>query len=110
MSDSELTPNLHSTNEVGGEEGLWCPPRGVVRGCDVAGRVLPDWFLAPCAPMDNIRYPYVGEGADGAIRSARIDETEAETLDPGDPRRQDLLASAQRWYEQAQALGGPTAD
>jgi len=61
--------------------------------------------------MDEMRYPYVGEGADGALRSARIDETEAETLDRDDPRRAELLASAQRWHEQAKALGeGNTAD
>jgi len=37
--------------------------------------------LGTMPPMMDMRYPYVGTGADGALRSARIDESEAETLD-----------------------------
>lgn len=50
------------------------------------------------------REPYVGDGADGARRSARIDREEADGLDRGDPRRDELLASAERWDRQAEQL------
>jgi hypothetical protein len=47
------------------------------------------------------RLPYVGTGADGARRSAEIDRTEADGLDAADPRRDELLQSADRWELQA---------
>jgi hypothetical protein len=51
----------------------------------------------------TVRTPYVGEGAGGARRSAQIDREEADTLDPDDPRRDQLLASAEEWERQADA-------
>jgi hypothetical protein len=54
------------------------------------------------------RTPYVGEGADGARRSAEIDRNEADTLDPGD-RRDEVLLSAERWDEQATEIEFDTA-
>lgn len=50
-----------------------------------------------------MRNPYVGEGAEGARRSAAIDRSEAEGLDPG-PYRDSVLSSEARWLEQAEAL------
>lgn len=58
------------------------------------------------------RRPYVGEGADGCRRSAEIDRAEADTLATGPhqpgwdggERRASLLASAERWEEQARAI------
>jgi predicted lipid-binding transport protein (Tim44 family) len=50
------------------------------------------------------RHPYVGEGADGARRSAQIDREEADGLDADDQRRATLLESAARWEEQAEAI------
>jgi hypothetical protein len=50
-----------------------------------------------------MRKPYVGEGAEGARRSAAIDRSEAEGLDPG-PYRDSVLSSEARWLEQAEAL------
>jgi hypothetical protein len=50
------------------------------------------------------RAPYVGEGIDGAIRSAQIDREEAGGLVQGDPRRHELLVSADLWMRQAEAL------
>lgn len=47
------------------------------------------------------RNPYVGDGEDGARRSARIDREEVDGLAWDDPRRDELLASAQRWEDQA---------
>lgn len=55
------------------------------------------------------RVPYVGEGADGARRSAQIDREEADVLPPGEGRDL-LLASAEAWDRQAredQALESP---
>lgn len=54
-------------------------------------------------PSGRHRFPYVGDGVDGALRSARIDEEEAEMLDPGE-RRDALLLSAERWRMQADEL------
>lgn len=54
--------------------------------------------------MSLMREPYVGTGIDGALRSAQIDESEADTLDRHDPRREDVLESARRWREQAAVL------
>ena len=50
------------------------------------------------------RRPYVGEGADGARRSAEIDRNEADTYDRDDARRDAALASAERWEAQAAEL------
>jgi hypothetical protein len=50
------------------------------------------------------RHPYVGEGADGARRSAQIDREEADGLAADDPRRAGLLESAARWEQQADAI------
>jgi len=50
------------------------------------------------------RTPYVGNGADGAWRSAQIDREEADVHDMGDPRRDELIASARRWEAQAEEL------
>lgn len=52
----------------------------------------------------TIRIPYVGQGPDGCRQSAQIDREEADTLDRDDPRRDELLASAERWERQAQGL------
>lgn len=54
--------------------------------------------------MEQMRRPYVGEGVDGALRSAAIDESEAECLDASDPRVEELRASARRWRAQADQL------
>lgn len=54
------------------------------------------------------RPPYVGEGVDGAIRSAAIDLSEAEGLDALDPRREGVLASMRAW--QLQAVDGLVAE
>jgi hypothetical protein len=43
------------------------------------------------------RRPYVGEGADGCRRSAEIDRSELDTLDPDDPRVPYLRESAAEW-------------
>ena len=50
-----------------------------------------------------MRDPYVGEGADGCRRSAAIDRSEADGLDPG-PYRDTVLASAAAWEQQAEQL------
>jgi hypothetical protein len=50
------------------------------------------------------RPPYVGEGADGARRSAQIDREEADLLDESRyAARERLLTSADQWLEQAGA-------
>jgi hypothetical protein len=56
-------------------------------------------------PLAVERRPYVSHGIDGALRSATIDREEADTLAPGDPRRDELLDSARRWDQQARRLG-----
>jgi hypothetical protein len=45
--------------------------------------------------------PYVGKGAEGMRASAQIDREEADTLDSGDPRREELLARADEWERRA---------
>ncbi len=50
------------------------------------------------------RQPYVGEGEDGARRSAQVDREEADRLDYFDERREQLLVSAERWDRQAYEL------
>jgi hypothetical protein len=50
------------------------------------------------------REPYVGEGADGARRSAQIDREEADTYAPGSLAWNRLLLSAERWEEQARRI------
>lgn len=54
--------------------------------------------------MPDHREPYLGDGVDGALRSAEIDREEAGALMQGDPRRHELLLSAERWVAQAHAL------
>lgn len=54
--------------------------------------------------MAATRDPYVGEGADGARRSAQIDREEADTLDRDDPRWAGRMLSAQAWEEQAEQI------
>lgn len=54
------------------------------------------------------RTPYVGEGADGARRSAEIDRTEADTYDRDSEDWQRCMSSAQRWDEQAEAIEART--
>ncbi|MDN5768923.1 MAG: hypothetical protein L0H96_24705 [Humibacillus sp.] len=49
------------------------------------------------------RGPYVGDGADGARRSAQIDREEADCLPLGEARDR-CLASAQQWDRQARHL------
>lgn len=50
----------------------------------------------------NRRRPYVGEGADGCLRSADIDRSEADGIRGEDRERiVELLGSASRWEEQA---------
>lgn len=50
-----------------------------------------------------LRRPYVGQGVDGARRSARVDHEEADTLPAGEDRDRCLL-SAERWGRQAEHL------
>lgn len=56
--------------------------------------------------MSAHRTPYVGDGADGARRSAQIDREEADLLPLLDPRIDELLESASRWDQQASELDG----
>lgn len=53
--------------------------------------------------MPHLHYPYVGEGADGARRSAQIDLEEADCYDPGEWRNRCLM-SAEWWLLQAEYL------
>ncbi len=53
--------------------------------------------------MTGHRNPYVGDGADGARRSAQIDLEEADCLPTGD-QRDTCLLSAERWIMQAEEL------
>ena len=64
----------------------------------------PSHPVTPHSAEQWTRRPYVGEGADGARRSAEIDRTEAEGLAWSDPRRVELLESAARWERQADLL------
>lgn len=50
------------------------------------------------------RSPYVGDGVDGALRSAQIDREEADCLDRTDARYERLLDSAAAWERQAAEL------
>lgn len=50
----------------------------------------------------TIRNPYVGDGVDGCLRSAQIDQEEADLLDLADPRRAYLHDSAEAWQAQAE--------
>lgn len=63
----------------------------------VADLARPAWP----APGRPARHPYVGEGSDGARRSAEIDREEADGLDRDDPRYGLLLTSAAEWDAQA---------
>jgi hypothetical protein len=57
------------------------------------------------------RNPYVGEGAEGACRSAQINPEEADTLPPGNDRDSCLL-SAEGWHRRPNRSNqpGPTSD
>lgn len=55
-------------------------------------------------PRQPDRPPYVGEGADGARRSAEIVAEEIDLLACNDPRREWLAESRQRWLDQAARL------
>lgn len=86
--------------------------------------LIPEEYVAGRFPQQRSRHrtPYVGEGADGARRSAQIDREEAEMLPTGphqpgwnpdiEERRAHLLASAEAWESQAahQALGHADAE
>lgn len=81
---------------------------GVVRPAstlveDDDGAPLPDRFQTTPAAVEGHRFPYVGEGADGARRSAQIDREEADGYDAGE-QRDACLASAERWEAQAAEL------
>lgn len=54
--------------------------------------------------MTEHRNPYVGEGIDGALRSARIDEEESDLYPAGSARADRCLISAARWRAQAREL------
>lgn len=54
--------------------------------------------------MGKHRDPYVGEGADGARRSAQIDREEADCYTLDDPRVGALIESAIAWEQQAADL------
>ena len=57
-------------------------------------------------PRTRLREPYVGEGVDGCLRSAQIDREEADCLDRSDPRCSEVIASAERWEQQAEIVAG----
>jgi hypothetical protein len=57
-------------------------------------------------PHTRLREPYVGEGIDGCLRSAQIDREEADCLDRSDPRYSEVIASAERWEQQAELVAG----
>lgn len=65
-----------------------------------AGHVMTGTYN-PADPYHTHRRPYVGEGADGARRSAEIDRSEADGFDRDDPWRDERLASAEQWDAQA---------
>lgn len=50
------------------------------------------------------RTPYVGSGEDGCRRSAKIDRQEAHRLGWSDPRKDQLIESAEQWEAQAHRL------
>jgi hypothetical protein len=54
--------------------------------------------------MTVSRTPYVGSGEDGCRRSAQADREEADRLGWGDPRKEELDRSAERWEEQGYQL------
>lgn len=58
------------------------------------------------APTTRLREPYVGQVIDGCLRSAQIDREEADGLDLSDHRYAAVIASAERWEQQAERLGG----
>jgi hypothetical protein len=49
----------------------------------------------------ELRNPYVGTGIEGALRSAEIDQTEADTYPARSEQRERALDSARRWRLQA---------
>ena len=52
----------------------------------------------------TMRTPYVGNGAEGARRSAQIDREELDAYSPDDPQRTKIEQSAARWDQQAEML------
>lgn len=108
LRDAVYAERRHAEQLVAAAQGLHdadCPATNSPRGrccCDSIeagpGAILDTPAGPPC------RRPYVGDGADGARRSAEVDRNEADTLDRDDPRRDELLASADRWEEQAAQL------
>jgi hypothetical protein len=54
------------------------------------------------------RYPYVGKGVDGCLRSAAIDRSEADGYNLDDPNVQRCLESALAWEAQATRLANNT--
>lgn len=64
----------------------------------------PQRCLVCCSAYHRFHTPYVGEGADGARRSAQIDREAIYTLDASDPRRERLLRQAELWEDQAAAI------
>ena len=76
---------------------------GVVRpASELPATVTPEEAARRAA--GHHRIPYVGDGADGARRSAQIDREEADGLDLEDPRHTERLESAHRWDLQAEEL------
>jgi hypothetical protein len=53
---------------------------------------------------EDWREPYVGQGADGARRSAQVDREEADTLAPGSRAWNQAHLSAERWERQAEQM------
>lgn len=105
---------------------LTAPERAIVDRFEAAPDALAE-KRAPAeeAPSDDVsagqpekraghRIPYVGEGADGARRSAEIDRSEVDSLPTGphqpgyseatEERKAALLASVERWEQQAAEL------
>lgn len=73
--------------------------------CPECGRMLVHMETCSKYPLPRHlhRRPYVGEGIDGALRSAEIDRSEADGMDHG-AIRDACLASAVRWEQQAAVL------
>lgn len=105
-----VTPGDHDTYTAGGyylaayDAGgtwLWGQRFSNVHAALSAGRSQ----LRKASAMSTVnRVPYGGEGAEGCRRSAQIDREEADILDVGDPRRDQLLSSAQLWEAQAERV------
>lgn len=76
--------------------------------CRATADKFRDGLPAGVYTTEEHRRPYVGQGADGARRSAEIDRNEIDTLDLNDPQQAEhanyLRASISRWEQQAAAL------